>query len=1382
MNKNYKVIDTFLFNDELEMLKMRLDYLNDSVEYFVIAESTRTTTGNLKELTYSSNSYLFDEYKDKIHYVVYEPTEDDLNKSIEDKWHLEIQQIECLRKKALEISDDDCFILLSGVDEFPKKELFDNAWNIVKDKTLEAVSFKMKTFYYSPLTELLIDCFASVGINNSTLKEVNMFNDLRQYAFNCPNIENGGYHLSFFMTPEKIQTKILNFSHREYNTPEYSNLEKIKQRIYNGTDIFERPECPTKHYKEISDEFPIEFYRHEIFFRNTFNRLPLKLQSKLRKEGSMQIALEIENLQLTVARHEPKVVVEIGTANGGTLSRWLELPSVETVISVDYPIGIHGGQGFEERTYVISDALEQANLYNKKFYAVNGNSKDSYLIDRVEELLNGQKIDFLFIDGDHTYEGVKGDFELYEKFLAPTALVGFHDIINSYFHREANCFVSTFWEELKEKYGFVEFIYTQFLDQKSLPFFYEFTYNKGGFAGIGYIDYSKKKEDKPDLTLVVPIYNNVDDTINNVNITLGTSTIINQVILYSNGTEEEGNKKLEAFAATNPIIELYIKKEALGFVKAVNEAFKLAKNENIMCLNSDANLHSNWEELLLPLLKDKSNGLIGPVKVGDYILGCCSVIRKSVINKIGLLDEGFGLGYSDDVEISYRVQNNGYNLGYICYMDNNQWNPGVTFPLIHKQGESFKLLEPDKTSGIVKYNLSKCKKLMDSTQVKVLKDLPYKDIQKHLNLDEVIIIVNHSGDEFEKIRFDEEIIKVAHVYECTPSMNIDTLIKSLTNNKTANIIANNKPKLTWLAKYDDYASMGILSQRLLEQLDNNINLACKPIIGVTETKNSLVHSLLKKPLNTDLGIMFAYPDSIGHLNEFKTKVVYTGVDTTDEAGNFVVNGNKADFLLTPSNISKTRIQNMGVTKPIFVVPHGIDPKVFTYTPKIKEDKFKFLYVGECSDRKGIFHTLEAFIDLFKNNNNVELHIKSNDSMLFYNSQEVKNIIKDHKNIFWHISNDGHDKVMDLYRSCHAYVYPSRGDSFGMTILEAIACGLPTIATSEPGSTELIKDRYYNVSTKSVSVKNHPWFKGEWGEPNVKDLIKHMKHIYDNYDSIVKSGVLKENSDYVRENYSWEKIANDFEINILPKLLKPTKVLTLLTSFNRSHHIKNIINSLKDIQEPGIINDIYIVDNSNPENKEEILKVINENINNNFTVYSSEFNMGQRGAMLQMFDNMNIDDYDFIQFTDQDNLFNEPISTYCDILNTYPDRYVATGYMSKEHGELGWLETQFGNLCVKGSCRAGHMVMRAKDIKDMMPIHLDSQHNNPQVNSSWNAGLDWELTYWNPKSPGAQGKQNFILCVPGGVLHKGIDSTLYDWPVEENEYKLEELIELRKNKF
>ena len=133
------------------------------------------------------------------------------------------------------------------------------------------------------------------------------------------------------------------------------------------------------------------------------------------------------------------------------------------------------------------------------------------------------------------------------------------------------------------------------------------------------------------------------------------------------------------------------------------------------------------------------------------------------------------------------------------------------------------------------------------------------------------------------------------------------------------------------------------------------------------------------------------------------------------------------------------------------------------------------------------------------------------------------------------------------------------------------------------------------------------------------------------------------------------------------------------------------------------------------------------------------------------------------------------------VNENQDITFVTGYMSKEHTEINWINTKFGNLVDKYTCRAGHMVMRVRDIKNMMPIYLDSQHNEPRVNSSWNAGLDWELIHWNPRSPGRLTPEPFIICVPGGVLHKGTDSTFQTWPVEENEYTLEELKELRKSK-
>jgi len=53
-------------------------------------------------------------------------------------------------------------------------------------------------------------------------------------------IPRGGWHLSYFGTPEFISNKIQNFSHQEFNDPEYTNTDKIIYRIENGIDLFDR--------------------------------------------------------------------------------------------------------------------------------------------------------------------------------------------------------------------------------------------------------------------------------------------------------------------------------------------------------------------------------------------------------------------------------------------------------------------------------------------------------------------------------------------------------------------------------------------------------------------------------------------------------------------------------------------------------------------------------------------------------------------------------------------------------------------------------------------------------------------------------------------------------------------------------------------------------------------------------------------------------------------------------------------------------------------------------------------------------------------------------------------------------------------------------------
>lgn len=1383
--RDYKVIDTFIFGGELDILKMRLDYLYDSVDYFVFSESNKTHFGQKKELVFLQNYQMFEEYKDKIRYVVFEPDITNLKLVVNpdnifdsDIWKLERGQRSQVHNKVKELSDENTMILHSDLDEFPDKSKFDIMREMTKDLYMEVVSLEQPTYYYSPLNLLEMTWYGTVVFNHQTMMNLSDYFSVRENRFHSRHMEKAGWHFSFFAPPEKISHKIQTYAHQEYNIPEITNVDVIKSKIYNGQDVLNRPDVIIKKLDQISDEFPIEFYRYELFFQNTFDRGYLKPQQVLRRNSSMQIALEIENLQLTVANHNPKVVVEIGTANGGTLARWLEIPSVETIISIDYPMGIHGGQGFEERTYVISDALEQANLVKKEFYAVNGDSRHPYLINRVEELLNGRKIDFLFIDGDHTYEGVKGDFNCYEKFLSETAIVGFHDIINSKFHQDANCYVSRFWDEMKKQYEHKEFIYTQHLDLKLLPYLGQ-TKQLGGFGGIGVFDYSKKKQFHENISLIVPIYNNVDNTINNVNTTLSSSKYINDIVLYSNGTDYHETVKLLDFVKKDKRIRLHVHENPIGFIKAVNNAIKMAKNNLVLCMNSDASMFGNWEERLLPFCVNENYGLVGPVMTRDFILGCCFIFKKSVINKIGMLDEGFGLGYEEDVEYSSRVKNSGYLLGYCEHKSDLGWTKEVNFPIYHRQGETFEKLDVNLTSKLVEFNSKKREEYNSSEHVIVMKDMDYDEIIEVLNTNMGVpyIVINRSGENFEKIRYDERIVKECRIFECTNQMNMDSIIDNLTKNKKVTLLGDIKKKtLTWLAKFDDHASMGILSQRVLEKL-KNIDFSCKKIIGETQTNNPLILNALKKDIKPNLGIMFSYPDMYQELNDFRTKVIYTGVDTTGGIPNFAQNANKVDHILTPSNLSKERMIKLGVTKPIHVFPHGIDPNIFKFKERTVEGNFKFLYIGECSDRKGIFQLLDAFTTTFNGIKDVELHIKSNTDMLFYNGNDIVKIKEQYPNIHWHVGNEGHDKVIELYNECHAYVYPSRADTFGMTLLEAMACGLPIISTREPGATELIEDKFYEINSTLVPVKDHPWMLGKWGEPNVVDLKFYMAKLYSDYKEYAPQDKLKEYSDYIRTNYSWEKVTERFQTDILPQLTKKVKILTLVTSYNRPHHIVNVMKSLKEIRENDVINDVYIVENSNGENKDEIVKIIKENMDEHFRLYVSDINMGQRGALLQMLEDVNIDDYDYIQFTDQDNIFNEPLSTYCEILDENRDIFYVTGYMSKEHGELGWRKTRHGNLCEKRSLRAGHMFAKVNDFKTLFPIHLDGEYGQP-YNSSWYAGLDWEVTYWNKKSPGKLTQNNFVLCVPGGVLHKGVDSTFYEWNVEENEYPLEELIKLR----
>ena len=73
----------------------------------------------------------------------------------------------------------------------------------------------------------------------------------------------------------------------------------------------------------------------------------------------------------------------------------------------------------------------------------------------MQNILAGRQLDLLFIDGDHAYEGVKSNFEMYAPFARDGALIAFHDILK---HSSEGGGVDRYWNEIKAGYRHVEFI------------------------------------------------------------------------------------------------------------------------------------------------------------------------------------------------------------------------------------------------------------------------------------------------------------------------------------------------------------------------------------------------------------------------------------------------------------------------------------------------------------------------------------------------------------------------------------------------------------------------------------------------------------------------------------------------------------------------------------------------------------------------------------------------------------------------------------------------------------------------------------------------------------------------------------------------------------
>lgn len=166
-----------------------------------------------------------------------------------------------------------------------------------------------------------------------------------------------------------------------------------------------------------------------------------------------QAPAELLELARIVQAQHPRTMLEIGSARGGTLFVWCQMADPQaTVVSIDLPEGAFGG-GYGADRVPIMHKLKQN---GQKLHLLQADSHSLETLRQVEGILEANRVQFLFLDGDHSYEGVRQDFEMYSPLVAPGGIIGFHDIVEAPAATAGE--VNRFWNEVKLRFRHRELI------------------------------------------------------------------------------------------------------------------------------------------------------------------------------------------------------------------------------------------------------------------------------------------------------------------------------------------------------------------------------------------------------------------------------------------------------------------------------------------------------------------------------------------------------------------------------------------------------------------------------------------------------------------------------------------------------------------------------------------------------------------------------------------------------------------------------------------------------------------------------------------------------------------------------------------------------------
>jgi glycosyltransferase involved in cell wall biosynthesis len=248
--------------------------------------------------------------------------------------------------------------------------------------------------------------------------------------------------------------------------------------------------------------------------------------------------------------------------------------------------------------------------------------------------------------------------------------------------------------------------------------------------------------------------------------------------------------------------------------------------------------------------------------------------------------------------------------------------------------------------------------------------------------------------------------------------------------------------------------------------------------------------------------------------------------------------NRMDRVCVPSAYTRDTFIRNGVTRPIDVILHGVDTDYFkpvgTKVPLPGGRSFNFLAVGTHVERKNIKHIVRAFLEEFRDRDDAalflllrpEYHTTQNNVAIEFTEWERK-WASDSAPIFLWTGYLTREHLRNFYANANAYVMPSN-EGFGLTLLEAMASGTPSIALNHGGVVDFVNDENgmlvpVGASYVAKDIDTLPYVGDVFHEPDVVSLRSAMRRLFEDRELTERLG-LRARAD--AEKLTWPVVTRD----------------------------------------------------------------------------------------------------------------------------------------------------------------------------------------------------------------------------------------------------------------